>query len=100
MLKADQMTASGRVYSRECLEKAVQEIQSKGPILVTIDDKYPALSEVIGRVDDIKLDDDGRISAEFTAISEDVEKMLAHGEFIPSGNGIVDDDGKVRDSIN
>jgi len=82
IIECDKPTASGIIYPREIVEKAVADLQERciqGTVLGTFEPSDPArlvLSEVSHTVDNVSLSDEGVLTAECTILPTYRGKML------------------------
>lgn len=108
LIRADVPTANGHIYSKEALEKAVEQFNkaSKRDTCFVVSDAEPdgrvLLNKVAAKVHDTKLRD-GQLVCQVevldTPAGKDIQKILEHGTITPLARGTVKDGKVIADDL-
>lgn len=95
-ITADLPTQNGRIYSRDVMERIVDEANNVTCVYITssLSTTELRLSDIIGKASLFDIGLDGRISA-MVEIFPGFEALLEHYQFSPVGYGDVDKGGYV-----
>jgi hypothetical protein len=101
---------NGRYYPPDVLKRAIEDAQPRikaGRMIGQIDppgDRRPSIRHASHRVDDVRVEEDGSVSADLTILDTPAGELLKQGLLVgypcglsTSGRGEVDENGIVRD---